>query len=118
MLAGIRTATIINVGVATLAAYIAGGGLDEVFFGGIALNNINMILAGAIPATLLAVLFDFLLSKMQRLQLRKFRKAAWALPVVMLVLSSFYVIPFAGNHLLAGFTPEFMGRSDGYLSLK
>src|ERR1044071_4578073 len=71
ILAGIRTATVINVGVATLAAYIAAGGLGEFIFGGIALNNTNMILAGAIPAALLAILFDFLLSKAQKINLRK-----------------------------------------------
>src|SRR6201990_3552757 len=59
ILAGIRTATVINVGVATLAAYIAAGGLGEFIFGGISLNNTNMILAGAIPAALLAIIFDF-----------------------------------------------------------
>ena len=48
ILAGVRTATVINVGVATLAAYIAAGGLGEFIFGGIALNNTNMMLAGAI----------------------------------------------------------------------
>jgi osmoprotectant transport system permease protein len=46
ILAGIRTATVINVGVATLASYIAAGGLGEFIFGGISLNNTNMILAG------------------------------------------------------------------------
>ena len=50
ILAGIRIATIINVGVATLAAYIAAGGLGEFIFGGISLNNSTMMLAGAIPA--------------------------------------------------------------------
>ncbi len=69
ILAGIRTATVINVGVATLAAYIAAGGLGEFIFGGIALNNTNMILAGAIPAALLAILFDFLLSRVQKTRL-------------------------------------------------
>src|ERR1700712_2993498 len=54
ILAGIRTATVINVGVATLASYIAAGGLGEVIFGGISLNNTNMILAGGIPGGLLA----------------------------------------------------------------
>ena len=39
ILAGIRTATVINVGVATLASYIAAGGLGEFIFGGISLNN-------------------------------------------------------------------------------
>jgi osmoprotectant transport system permease protein len=117
ILAGIRTATVINVGVATLAAYIAAGGLGEFIFGGIALNNTNMILAGAIPAALLAILFDFLLSRIQRLQTRKLRRAVVALPLLMLVLSSFYILPVSGNKLMAGFTPEFMGREDGYLGL-
>ena len=66
IMAGIRTATVINVGVGTLAAYIAAGGLGEFIFGGIALNNTNMILAGAIPAALLAIGLDFLLSRLQR----------------------------------------------------
>ena len=47
--AGIRTAMVINVGIATLCALIASGGLGEFIFRGIALNNVNMILAGAIP---------------------------------------------------------------------
>lgn len=119
ILAGIRTATVINVGVATLAAYIAAGGLGEFIFGGIALNNSNMILAGAIPAALLAIIFDFLLSKVQKLNLRKVRTGLWLLPVAVILLSSFYLLPsFYEGKLLAGFTPEFMGRSDGYLGLK
>ena len=119
ILAGIRTATVINVGVATLAAYIAAGGLGEFIFGGIALNNTNMILAGAIPAALLAIVFDFLLSKVQRLNIKKARTVIWAMPVLLIFLSSFYLLPKAyESKMLAGFTPEFMGRSDGYLGLK
>jgi osmoprotectant transport system permease protein len=109
---------VINVGVATLAAYIAAGGLGEFIFGGIALNNTNMILAGAIPAALLAILFDFLLSLLQKIQIRKLHKAAWAFPLALLLLSSFYIIPASDKRLLAGFTPEFMGREDGYLGLR
>ncbi|MBD0288675.1 MAG: ABC transporter permease subunit, partial [Flavisolibacter sp.] len=118
LLAGVRTATVINVGVATLAAYIAAGGLGEFIFGGIALNNTNMILAGAIPAALLAIVFDFLLSLAQRIKLRNTRKAALLLPLALLLFSSFYIIPASHKKLLAGFTPEFMGREDGYLGLK
>lgn len=55
ILAGIRTATVINVGVATLASFVGAGGLGEFIFGGISLNNSNMILAGAIPAAFLAI---------------------------------------------------------------
>ncbi|NIJ53909.1 ABC transporter permease/substrate-binding protein [Dyadobacter arcticus] len=118
ILAGIRTATVINVGVATLAAYIAAGGLGEFIFGGIALNNTNMILAGAIPAALLAIFFDFLLSRIQKANVKRMRKVSVILPALLLILSSFYIIPHTKNQILGGFTPEFMGREDGYLGLK
>ena len=119
IMAGIRTATVINVGVGTLAAYIAAGGLGEFIFGGIALNNTNMILAGAIPAALLAILLDFLLSLVQKTGRRKRQVALWSMPVVLLLLSSFYVLPMGySTKLLAGFTPEFMGRQDGDLGLR
>lgn len=115
ILAGIRTAAVINVGVATLAAYIAAGGLGEFIFGGIALNNTNMILAGAIPAALLAILFDFLLSRAQKLSMRHFR---WAGAAAVIVFALSAITPAAKGKLLAGFTPEFMGREDGWLGLK
>jgi len=119
ILAGIRTATVINVGVATLAAYIAAGGLGEFIFGGIALNNTNMILAGAIPAALLAIIFDFILARIQNFNVRKTKFVLLAFPLILILLSSFYLLPSAiGSKMLAGFTPEFMGRSDGYLGLK
>ena len=119
ILAGVRTATVINVGVATLAAYIAAGGLGEFIFGGIALNNTNMILAGAIPAALLAIVLDYILSIVQKINLRKIRVVFWLLPLSIIILSSFYLLPnIYGSKMLAGFTPEFMGREDGYLGLK
>jgi osmoprotectant transport system permease protein len=119
ILAGIRTATVINVGVATLASYIAAGGLGEFIFGGISLNNTNMILAGAIPAALLAILFDFLLSRLQNIKLKKLKPATATIPVLLLLLASLYFIPSAyGGKLTAGFTPEFMGRQDGDLGLR
>lgn len=119
LMAGIRTATVINVGVATLAAYIAAGGLGEFIFGGIALNNSNMILAGAIPAALLAVILDFLLSLLQKINLKSIRLTYLILPFLLISLSSFYLLPTQiGGRMLGGFTPEFMGREDGYLGLK
>lgn len=57
--AGIRTALAINVGTAPLAFLIGGGGLGELIFTGIDLNEPGMMLAGAIPTALLAVLVDF-----------------------------------------------------------
>ncbi|UKT65264.1 ABC transporter permease/substrate-binding protein [Pedobacter mucosus] len=119
ILAGIRTATVINVGVATLASYIAAGGLGEFIFGGISLNNTNMILAGAIPAALLAILLDLLLSGIQKFNFKKLRYGLIALPVLIVVFGFFYLIPNVyGSKLTAGFTPEFMGRQDGDLGLK
>ncbi|MEO8796212.1 MAG: ABC transporter permease/substrate-binding protein [Daejeonella sp.] len=119
LLAGIRTATVINVGVATLAAYIAAGGLGEFIFGGIALNNSNMILAGAIPSALLAIVFDFLLSRLQKLNFRILKPVLMTSGIILILLSGFYLAPtIKPGSLLAGFTPEFMGRQDGYLGLK
>ncbi len=57
--AGIRTALAINVGTAPLAFLIGGGGLGELIFTGIDLSEPGMLLAGAIPTALLAVLVDF-----------------------------------------------------------
>ncbi|HEY3178320.1 MAG TPA: ABC transporter permease [Casimicrobiaceae bacterium] len=57
--AGIRTALAVNVGTAPLAFLIGGGGLGELIFTGIDLNDPGMMLAGAIPTALLAVLVDY-----------------------------------------------------------
>lgn len=56
ILAGIKTSAIINVGTATLAALIGAGGLGEPIISGLALNDAEVILQGAIPAALLAIL--------------------------------------------------------------
>lgn len=58
ILAGVRTATVINIGTATLAAFIGAGGLGEPIFTGLSLNDHYLILAGAVPAAALAVLLD------------------------------------------------------------
>ena len=116
--AGIRTATVINVGVATLAAYVAAGGLGEFIFSGIALSNVNMMLAGAIPAALLAVGFDFGLARLQHLSAKKMRVGALAFVVLVPLLSAFYLVPGRQEKLAAGFAHEFYGRSDGYPGLQ
>jgi len=63
--AGIRTALAINVGTVPLAFLIGGGGLGELIFRGIALNEFGMMLAGAIPTAMLAILVDFIMGQMQ-----------------------------------------------------
>jgi osmoprotectant transport system permease protein len=60
--AGVRTALTINVGTVPLAFLIGGGGLGELIFTGIALDETGMMLAGAIPTALLAVAVDALMA--------------------------------------------------------
>ena len=66
ILAGIRTATVITIGVATIAAAIGAGGLGTFIFRGVAMVSDAVILAGAIPAALLALIADFLLGLLER----------------------------------------------------
>jgi len=63
--AGVRTAMAINVGTAPIAFLIGGGGLGELIFTGIDLQEFGMMLAGAIPTALLAVAVDFLFGQAQ-----------------------------------------------------
>lgn len=58
IMAGVRTAAVINVGTATLAAFIGAGGLGDPIVTGLALTDTYMILSGAIPAALLALMVD------------------------------------------------------------
>jgi osmoprotectant transport system permease protein len=69
ILAGVRTATVITIGVATIAAAIGAGGLGTFIFRGVAMVSDAVILAGAIPAALLALVADGLLGVLER-QLR------------------------------------------------
>jgi osmoprotectant transport system permease protein len=64
---GIRTAAVINVGTATLAAFIGAGGLGEFIVTGLALNNTALILKGAIPAALLAILIELVFEGFERI---------------------------------------------------
>jgi osmoprotectant transport system permease protein len=66
IMAGIRTAAVINVGTATLAALIGAGGLGDPIVAGLALADTRMVLSGAIPAALLALAVDTLLGACER----------------------------------------------------
>ena len=66
LLAGLRTATVTSIGVATLAAFIGAGGLGELIVEGLYLNDPRLILAGALPAALLALGADGLLGLLER----------------------------------------------------
>jgi len=66
ILAGVRVAMVITIGVATIAAAIGAGGLGELIFRGVAMVDTNVILAGAIPAALMALFADLSLGFVQR----------------------------------------------------
>jgi osmoprotectant transport system permease protein len=65
MFAGIRTALAINVGTVPLAFLIGGGGLGELIFTGIDLDELGMMMSGAIPVALLAIMTDFIVGQVQ-----------------------------------------------------
>ncbi len=66
IIAGVRVATVISVGLATIAAAVGAGGLGEYIFRGLAMVNNTVILAGAIPAALLAILADIALGLLEK----------------------------------------------------
>src|SRR5207248_2288181 len=66
IMSGVRTAAVIDVGAATLAAFIGAGGLGEPIVSGLALSDTRMILSGAIPAALLALAVDLSLALVER----------------------------------------------------
>jgi osmoprotectant transport system permease protein len=65
LFAGIQTATVQTIGLATLAAYIGGGGLGDLILQGLAMLDTEVLLAGAIPIALLALIAEFLLSRLR-----------------------------------------------------
>ncbi len=65
IMAGVRTAAVINVGTATLAAFIGAGGLGDPIVSGLALSDPRMILSGAVPAAVLAVAVDLGLARVE-----------------------------------------------------
>ncbi|HEU4386447.1 MAG TPA: glycine betaine ABC transporter substrate-binding protein [Blastocatellia bacterium] len=67
IIAGLRVATVISVGTATIAAAIGAGGLGTYIFRGLRMNSNQLILAGAIPAALMALAADFVLGVVERL---------------------------------------------------
>lgn len=68
---GIRIATVIAIGVATIAAAVGGGGLGTLIFRGVAMVDSTRILAGALPAAALAVAADLLFGALERLAARR-----------------------------------------------
>ncbi|WP_349410738.1 ABC transporter permease [Pseudalkalibacillus sp. SCS-8] len=67
IMAGIRTATVLTIGVATLATFIGAGGLGDIIYRGLSTLNNELVLAGAVPAALLAIFFDSILKVIERI---------------------------------------------------
>lgn len=78
VLAGIRTAAVISIGTATLAAFIGAGGLGDPIVTGLALNDPGMILQGAIPAALLAIVTELSFELLERALIPRHMVAATA----------------------------------------
>ena len=66
IMAGVRISAVLSVGLVTLGAFIGAGGLGFTIHSGIQMANTNMVLAGAIPACLLALLVDFVASLIEK----------------------------------------------------
>ncbi|MEM1153817.1 MAG: glycine betaine ABC transporter substrate-binding protein [Pseudomonadota bacterium] len=67
ILAGVKTAAVISIGTATLAAFVGAGGLGEPIITGLTLNDHNRILEGAIPAALLAIIVELVFEGIERI---------------------------------------------------
>jgi osmoprotectant transport system permease protein len=85
VMTGLRLATVIGVGTATVAAAVGAGGLGEYIFRGLAMVDATMILAGAVPAALVALLADALLARMERHLTRRRGRSPRAALVLLIV---------------------------------
>ncbi|PNZ68690.1 ABC transporter permease/substrate-binding protein [Staphylococcus croceilyticus] len=103
IMAGIRTAMVLIIGTATLAALIGAGGLGDLILLGIDRNNTSLILIGAIPAALLAIIFDLVLRFMEKLS---YKKLLITIGIIVLIILLAIVVPLFGkkgdNITLAG----------------
>ncbi|MEG2603254.1 MAG: ABC transporter permease/substrate-binding protein, partial [Carnobacterium sp.] len=90
IMAGIRNAMVLIIGTATLAALIGAGGLGSLILLGIDRNNNQLILLGAIPAALLAILFDYLLRFFERIS---FKKTLLTLGGITVIMLGFILLP-------------------------
>ncbi|MHA6250805.1 ABC transporter permease/substrate-binding protein [Oceanobacillus sp. CAU 1775] len=90
IMAGIRTAMVLIIGTATLAALIGAGGLGDLILLGIDRNNSSLILLGAIPAALLAILFDLVLRGIEKLS---YKKSLVTIAVIVILTIGISVVP-------------------------
>ncbi len=95
MLAGIRVATVVGVGTATIAAAIGAGGLGEYIFRGLSMVDATVILAGAVPSAALALVADGALALLQRRTRGRRRRGV----STVLAAGALVLVTFAGVSL-------------------
>lgn len=92
IIAGIRIATAMTVGIATIAAFIGAGGLGDFIFQGIALNDNRLVLLGAIPAAILALVLDYLIGQIEiaiaKRRVQPTSSKIWKITGIFLLLTS------------------------------
>ncbi|MEH7547580.1 osmoprotectant update ABC transporter permease/substrate-binding subunit OpuFB [Neobacillus vireti] len=93
IMAGIRTATIFIIGTATIASLIGAGGLGDIILLGISRNDYSLIVLGAVPSALLAIIFDLLLRSLERISFKKIMVASGAFALVIVLIVGSMVSP-------------------------
>lgn len=86
IMAGLRTATVLTIGVATLAAFIGAGGLGDIIYRGLSTTRNELVLAGAIPAAILAIVIDYILKRIEiATDPQKRKKFSWKKAMFIIV---------------------------------
>ncbi|WP_342041747.1 osmoprotectant update ABC transporter permease/substrate-binding subunit OpuFB [Bacillus sp. OTU2372] len=93
IMAGIRTATIFIIGTATIASLIGAGGLGDIILLGISRNDYSLIVLGAVPSALLAIIFDLLLRRLERISFKKIMVASGVFTLVTVLIVGFMIGP-------------------------
>ncbi|GAB4222994.1 MAG: glycine betaine ABC transporter substrate-binding protein [Gammaproteobacteria bacterium] len=88
IVAGIRTAVVISTGIATIAAFIGAGGLGDFINRGLATNDMRLVMLGAIPAALLALLLDMVIARIEKLLAIRDRKKRRIAKYAIVTISS------------------------------
>jgi osmoprotectant transport system permease protein len=96
IVSGIRIATIVGIGTATIAAAIGAGGLGEYIFRGLSMVDSTVILAGAIPAAVLALVADGVLTWVERRLAPGRRRVSRAAPIAIAAAVLFFAVAAAG----------------------
>ncbi|WP_419881515.1 osmoprotectant update ABC transporter permease/substrate-binding subunit OpuFB [Peribacillus sp. B-H-3] len=86
IMAGIRTATIFIIGTATIASLIGAGGLGDIILLGISRNDYSLITLGAVQSALLAIIFDLLLRRLEKISFKKIMVASGAFVLIIILI--------------------------------